>query len=36
LGKIFTIGYIFAGIGLFVATAASIAQAIIRSKHPEE
>ena len=32
LGKIFTISYIFAGIGLFVATATSIAQAVIRSK----
>jgi voltage-gated potassium channel Kch len=36
LGKIFTIGYIFAGIGLFVATATSIAHAVIRSKPPEE
>ncbi len=36
IGKIFTIGYIFAGIGLFVATATSIAQAVIRSTPPRE
>ena len=29
VGKIFTIGYIFAGIGIFVATAAALAQAVI-------
>ncbi len=31
LGKIFTIGFIVCGIGLFVAAATSIAQAVIRS-----
>lgn len=31
LGKIFTIGYIVAGIGIFVAAATSIAQAVIRA-----
>lgn len=31
LGKVFTIGYIFAGLGLFVAAASSIADSIIRS-----
>lgn len=36
LGKLFTVGYIFAGIGLFVAAAASIAQAVIRSTPPKE
>lgn len=36
LGKIFTIGYIFTGIGLFVATATSIAHAVIHSKSPED
>ncbi len=30
IGKIFTIGYIFAGIGIFVATAAALAQAVIQ------
>jgi voltage-gated potassium channel Kch len=29
-GRIFTIGYIFAGIGIFVVTAASIADRVIR------
>jgi voltage-gated potassium channel len=29
LGKVFTIGYIFLGIGIFVAAATAIAQAII-------
>lgn len=36
IGKLFTVGYIVAGIGLFVATAASIAQAVIRSSPPKE
>lgn len=36
LGKLFTVGYIFAGIGLFVAAAASIAQAVIRATPPKE
>jgi voltage-gated potassium channel Kch len=36
LGKIFTVGYIFAGIGLFVATATSIAHAVIRSNSSDE
>ncbi len=35
LGKIFTIGYIFAGIGIFVAAVTAIAQAILRSP-PED
>lgn len=29
IGKLFTIGYIFAGIGIFVATAAAVAQAVL-------
>ncbi len=36
LGKIFTIGYIFGGIGLFVAAGASIAQAVVRTGAPRE
>jgi voltage-gated potassium channel len=36
VGKLFTVGYIVAGIGLFVSAAASIAQAVIRSTPPEE
>ena len=35
LGKIFTIGYIFAGLGLFVAAASSIADSIIRSNRDD-
>jgi voltage-gated potassium channel len=37
LGKIFTIGYIFAGIGIFVAAVTALAQAAIRvepRRHP--
>lgn len=34
LGKIFTIGYIVSGIGIFVAAATSIAQAVIRGERP--
>jgi hypothetical protein len=34
LGKIFTMGYIVAGIGIFVAAVSAIAQAILRSEHP--
>lgn len=34
IGKIFTIGYIVSGIGIFVAAATSIAQAVIRAKNP--
>jgi voltage-gated potassium channel len=30
IGKIFTMGYIFAGIGIFVATAAALAHAVMR------
>lgn len=30
LGKIFTIGYIFCGIGIFVAAVSAIAQAVLR------
>jgi voltage-gated potassium channel Kch len=29
IGKIFTMAYIFAGIGIFVATAAAVAQAVL-------
>lgn len=36
IGKLFTVGYIFAGIGLFVAAATSIAQTVIRSTPPKE
>lgn len=36
LGKVFTIVYIICGIGLFVAAATSIAQAVIRSAPPEK
>jgi voltage-gated potassium channel len=36
LGKIFTIGYIFAGIGIFVAAATAVAQAVLRSEFPRE
>jgi voltage-gated potassium channel len=31
VGKLFTIGYIFCGIGIFVAAGSSIAQAILRT-----
>jgi voltage-gated potassium channel Kch len=34
LGKIFTIGYIFAGIGIFVAAVAAVAQAVLRADSP--
>jgi voltage-gated potassium channel len=30
LGKIFTIGYIFAGLGIFVAAVTALAQAVLR------
>jgi voltage-gated potassium channel len=36
LGKIFTIGYIFAGIGIFVAAATAVAQAVLRSEFPRK
>lgn len=38
LGKIFTIGYIFSGIGIFVAAATALAQATLRDgeKPPPE
>ncbi len=38
LGKIFTIGYIFAGIGIFVAAVTALAQATLRAEQqrPEE
>ncbi|SIS91695.1 potassium channel family protein [Paracoccus saliphilus] len=32
LGKLFTIGYVLTGLGLFVATASAIADAIISSR----
>lgn len=35
LGKVFTIGYIFAGLGLFVAAASSIADSISRSNRDD-
>ena len=31
LGKVFTIGYIFAGIGIFVAAVTAVAQAVLRN-----
>jgi voltage-gated potassium channel len=34
LGKIFTIGYIFAGIGIFVAAVTALAKATLRPEHP--
>jgi voltage-gated potassium channel len=34
LGKIFTIGYIFSGIGIFVAAVTAIAQAVLRADGP--
>lgn len=36
LGKIFTIGYVFAGIGIFVAAVTALAQAAVRAepRHP--
>jgi voltage-gated potassium channel len=36
LGKIFTIGYIFAGIGIFVSAATAIAQAVIGTRDGKE
>lgn len=35
LGKVFTIGYIFIGLGLFVAAARSIADSIVRDRHDD-
>jgi hypothetical protein len=32
LGKIFTIGYIFAGIGIFVSAVTALAQAALRAE----
>jgi hypothetical protein len=34
LGKVFTIGYIFAGIGIFVAAVTALAQAVLRGETP--
>ncbi|MBK8907262.1 MAG: two pore domain potassium channel family protein [Rhodospirillales bacterium] len=34
LGKLFTIGYLFAGIGLFAAAVTALAQATLRSARP--
>jgi hypothetical protein len=31
IGKLFTMGYIFSGIGVFVAAAAALAQATLRT-----
>ena len=36
LGKLFTIGYIFCGLGLFVATATSVADRLIRGQRSDE
>jgi voltage-gated potassium channel len=36
LGKLFTIGYIFVGIGIFVAAATAIAQAVVRFGPPRK
>jgi hypothetical protein len=36
IGKIFTMGYIFSGIGIFVAAAAALAQATLRAKPPRD
>lgn len=35
-GKLFTIGYIFCGLGLFVATATSIADRLVRAQRSDE
>lgn len=35
LGKLFTIGYIFAGIGIFVAAVTAIAQSVLRNPPKE-
>ena len=34
LGKIFTIGYIFAGIGIFLAAVTALSQAVVRAEPP--
>lgn len=34
IGKIFTIGYIFSGIGIFVAAVTALGQATLRAKPP--
>lgn len=34
LGKIFTIGYIFSGIGIFVAAVTALAQSTLRAEQP--
>ena len=34
LGKVFTIGYIFAGIGIFLAAVTAISQAVVRAEPP--
>ncbi len=36
IGKVFTIGYIFSGIGIFVSAGAALAQAMLRAKPPHE
>jgi voltage-gated potassium channel Kch len=36
IGKIFTIGYIFSGIGIFVAAVTALAQATLRAKPPDQ
>ena len=36
LGKIFTIVYIFAGIGIFVAAVTALAQATLRAEPPPD
>jgi voltage-gated potassium channel len=34
LGKIFTMGFIFSGIGIFVAAVSAVAQAVLRAQEP--
>jgi voltage-gated potassium channel len=34
VGKVFTMGYIFSGIGIFVAAVTSLAQAVLRTPAP--
>jgi voltage-gated potassium channel len=36
IGKIFTIGYIFSGIGIFVAAVTALAQATLQAKPPDQ
>lgn len=36
IGKVFTMGYIFSGIGIFVAAVTALAQATLRTKPPRD